>query len=189
MKKILICLAFFLFVSSTCIAPPLTKANSDYLIKEYIYQKEQKIKQQEFKQFLELLAYKESRGNWRVYNKYGYIGKWQMGKAALKATGFGYITFSEFKTNPNIFPENLQEIAVCKLISLNLLRLTETILAYEGKIVGDVLITKSGIIAAAHLGGVRGVEMYLNSDGHINKRDVFGTSILDYLKEFSMFKF
>jgi hypothetical protein len=43
------------------------------------------------------------------------------------------------------------------------------------------------MIAASHLGGAGSLEKFLNSNGRINKKDVLGTSIFDYLKKFSYY--
>jgi len=69
------------------------------------------------------------------------------------------------------------------LIRVNLIHLTD----YEhfiGDSINGILITKSGLIAASHLGGAGSVQKFLDSRGIINKKDVLGTSIIDYLKKF-----
>jgi len=40
------------------------------------------------------------------------------------------------------------------------------------------------MIAASHLGGAGSLQKYLDSGGMINRKDVLGTSISDYLKKF-----
>jgi len=69
------------------------------------------------------------------------------------------------------------------LIKVNLLILAD----YEhfiGDSINGVVITKSGMIAASHLGGAGSLEKFLDSNGKINGTDIFGTSIYDYLKKF-----
>jgi hypothetical protein len=51
---------------------------------------------------------------------------------------------------------------------------------YIGKTVGGLEITRSGIIAMAHLGGIDGAERALKGRG--NARDANGSSVLDYAK-------
>jgi len=128
--------------------------------------------------FKEALGFKESRGNYSIINKYGYLGKYQFGKSALKAVGIH--DYSDF-----IDDSYLQEKAFCALASRNKGRLAYYIGAYEGKHVGGVKITESGILAAAHLGGVGNVKKYLRSGGSSVFKDAFGTSIRYYLKKFS----
>jgi hypothetical protein len=55
---------------------------------------------------------------------------------------------------------------------------------FIGDSINGVVITKSGMIAASHLGGAGSLEKFLNSNGKINNKDVLGTSIYDYLKKF-----
>ena len=39
-------------------------------------------------QFLNALGIRESGGNYKAYNRYGYAGKYQMGEAALIDAGY-----------------------------------------------------------------------------------------------------
>jgi hypothetical protein len=58
-------------------------------------------------------------------------------------------------------------------------------------IIGDtirgVIITRSGMIAACHLGGPTSLKLFLNSKGRINRQDAFGTTMADYLRKFSYY--
>ena len=58
---------------------------------------------------------------------------------------------------------------------------------FIGDTIKGVIITKSGMIAASHLGGAGSLQKFLNSNGMVNKRDILGTSIYDYLKKFSSY--
>jgi hypothetical protein len=58
---------------------------------------------------------------------------------------------------------------------------------FIGDSINGLVITKSGMIAASHLGGAGSLEKFLNSNGRINKKDVLGTSIYAYLKKFSCY--
>ena len=189
MKKMLLAL-LLLFLPFNMFAPVVPGFDSRNMIEEYLIKQEQIRKQLEFDKFLNHLGYKESRNNWKAYNKYGYIGEFQFGKSALKATGYQHITFWNFKRNPQIFPPIDQRLAVEKLIELNIKRLglTDSIIIKDSTYINNILITKAGLVAAAHLGGARGVQLFLNSQGKINKRDAYGTSIADYLQEFSNFE-
>ena len=55
---------------------------------------------------------------------------------------------------------------------------------FIGDSIKGIVITKSGMIAASHLGGTASLKKFLNSNGRINKKDVLGTSIYDYMKKF-----
>jgi hypothetical protein len=128
--------------------------------------------------FKEALAFKESRGNYFVVNTYGYLGKYQFGKSTLKMIGI-YNT-SEFLSDPK-----LQEKAFIANAERNKWILRRDIKRFVGKQVGGVLITESGILAAAHLAGPGSVKKFLRSYGAIGFTDAYGTTIKSYLKRFS----
>ena len=128
--------------------------------------------------FKEALAFKESRGNYFNVNTYGYLGKYQFGKSTLKLIGI-YNT-SEFLADPK-----LQEKAFIANTERNKWILRRDIKRFVGKHVGGVLITESGILAAAHLAGPGSVKKFLRSYGAIGFTDAYGTSIRNYMKKFS----
>ena len=55
---------------------------------------------------------------------------------------------------------------------------------FSGRIVGGVKVTESGILAAAHLGGVGSVKRFLNSNGSRKCKDEYGTSVKTYMRDF-----
>ena len=59
---------------------------------------------------------------------------------------------------------------------------------FIGDTINNVVITKSGMIAASHLGGAGSLIKFLQSEGKINKQDVLGTSIGDYLSKFEKYE-
>ncbi len=128
--------------------------------------------------FKQALGIRESNGLYKIVNSYGYMGKYQFGKLALKSIG---ITDSKsFLNNPLI-----QEKAFDALVSKNKWILREEIERFDGKKIGGITITESGILAAAHLGGAGSVRRFLRSNGLNGFNDGFGTSIKTYLKKFS----
>jgi hypothetical protein len=143
--------------------------------------------------FLNLLAFKESSGNWkkiRYSEKTGnpvYIGKYQFGKIALEDLGINPEIISQFENNPNIFPPQMQDKLVKRLIKRNK-KYLGNYLNYDGKKVGDVKVTTSGLIAAAHLRGALSVKKFLDSDGKIDLSDANGTKVSDYMKYFAGFE-
>jgi hypothetical protein len=141
-----------------------------------------------FKVFLEKLAWRESRGNWKIVNRFGYMGKYQIGKLALKDIGMDSITSQAFRKDSTVFPEYLQDIAIRKYIKKNRRYLKNCIESYKDSYVNDIYITESGIIGAAHLVGQRSVKEWLNCGGHIRKVDGNGVTIESYLKLFSGYK-
>lgn len=189
MRKLL--LGLLLTCSMNLFAPVLPdvdqKAMQDRMLEIFEQERIQQERQQKFDEFLNHLGYKESRNNWKIYNRYGYIGEFQFGRAALKATGYGHVTFTDFKKDPSVFPPEDQRKAVRKLIDLNMRHIGNLLDRYEGKTINGIPVTKAGLIAATHLGGAKSVQIYFNSAGKINRADAFGTSIESYLQEFSVF--
>lgn len=53
---------------------------------------------------------------------------------------------------------------------------------YIGQTIGGVEITRDGIVAMAHLGGMGGAAQYLESGGRYNPADDNGTSLSDYAR-------
>ncbi|MBP0905196.1 peptidoglycan-binding protein LysM [Mariniflexile gromovii] len=128
--------------------------------------------------FKEALAFKESRGDYFVVNTLGYLGKYQFGAETLKLIGIH---------NPSLFlktPE-LQEKAFIANTQRNKWILRRDIKNFVGKKLNGILITESGILAAAHLAGAGSVKNYLRSYGIDNFEDSYGTTIEYYMKKFS----
>ena len=134
----------------------------------------------DFLGFKEALAFKESQGRYYIVNKFGYIGKYQFGKGTLAMVGV-YDT-QEFLKSPS-----LQEKAFIANLSRNKWVLRKYINYYAGKKVGGVLVTESGILAAAHLAGPKSVKDFLTSNGTKIFKDGFGTSIVEYMNKFRSF--
>lgn len=138
--------------------------------------------------FLFELGKVESGNNDTLCNKYGYIGKWQLGRSALKSVGYENVTVSSFREDRSIFTEEDQYKAVVMFTKMNKQILKNHIKKYEGTVIDGILITESGILAGAHLGGAGGVMKFLDSNGDINKADVNGMSIKHYISQFSGYK-
>lgn len=152
-------------------------------------------------QFLNDLGARESGGNYRAFNKYGYAGKYQMGEAALIDAGYyrklsrkynndwsgeflgkdGVNSIQDFLNNPKA-QENAQ--IIFKKKQWGYLRAIGA-LNYLGLIVNDILITPSGLLAGAHLKGAGSVIQYLKSCGKSILKDGFGTSIESYIRQFA----
>jgi hypothetical protein len=143
-------------------------------------------KQKGLQTFLDSLGQRESGNDPTKINKFGYIGKYQFGKAALKEIGLNKkINKHKFKKNPNIWPEKSQDLAMVKLLKRNVHYLGDYIGDYEGSIVNGIKVTKSGMLAASHLLGASNVKKYLDSDGKQDPKDGFGTHLSSYLKKFA----
>ena len=171
-----------LFTFFTCAAPELSSELKVIEKNNSMNWLTGRTREREYGKFIEHLKFKESSGIWTMVNGNGCIGLYQFSQATLRFLGYK-ITPAEFKKDPGIFPPELQEKVLKTLISANEIQL-QGYMAFIGKTIGGILITRSGMLAGAHLGGVMGVEMYLSSGGNVNFADSYGTSIRDYLKEF-----
>jgi len=179
----------FLSHITTSFAPSLTVPID---IEYWVNKEQQRIEhirfQQEFDRFLDALGLYESGNDWEIYNPYGYMGEWQLGKAALEDIGYDHINFRDFKKDPTIFPRSEQKKAVTLLVNLNIKYLGAALDKYEDTTISDTEITTSGLIAASHLAGAGGVKLFLATGGNINPTDANGTSVLTYLKVFQNYK-
>lgn len=141
---------------------------------------EEQIKQhhrEELENFLNVIGHRESSNRYDIVNRWGYMGKYQFGKSTLKGLGFD-VTKKEFLNNPQ-----LQEEAMMALLLHNKEKLQKYIDIFDGKTINGMLITESGILAAAHLGGQGSVKRYFRN-GKVF-RDGNGTKITSYMNKFS----
>ena len=127
--------------------------------------------------FLLAIGHRESGNRYDIVNTYGYLGKYQFGKSTLKGLGYK-ITTDEFLNSPYI-----QEKAMQKLLQHNRKKLSKYIDKYEGEVVHGVLITESGVLAAAHLAGAGNVRKFFRKGYEF--KDGYGTKMTTYMTEFS----
>ena len=126
--------------------------------------------------FLDAIGFRESGNRYGIVNRYGYMGKYQFGKKTLKGLGIK-VTQDEFLNSPYI-----QEKAMYALLKQNKRSLRKYIEKYNGKYVHGVLVTESGLLAAAHLGGAGSVKKWFRT-GKVRK-DGNGVKITSYMKQF-----
>ena len=127
-------------------------------------------------QFLDAMGHRESSNNYKAVNKYGYMGKYQFGRSTLKTLKIN-VSRSEFINNPK-----LQEQAMYKLLQYNKKKLKRYIEKYNGRVINGILVTESGLLAAAHLGGAGSVRKWFRT-GKV-RRDGNGVKITSYMKLF-----
>lgn len=127
--------------------------------------------------FKQAVAFKESQGLYKLVNRFGYMGKYQFGKSALRAIGIK--DTKAFLNNPA-----LQEKAFKALLAKNKWELRKEIHRFDGRVIKGVKITESGLLAAAHLAGAGSVKSFLHSNGNRAFKDGFGTSLKTYIKKF-----
>lgn len=166
----------------------LISVSSDNQTLEEVFENESKITIDSFEEikevprkkdlyaFLDDLAFKESSNRYSVQNRFGYMGKYQFGQSTLRGLGYN-ISRQEFINNPE-----LQEKAMIDLLIHNRDYLTYYIDKWAGKRKNDILITESGILAAAHLGGQGNVRNFFRNSKDF--KDGNGTPLTYYLKKF-----
>ncbi len=139
--------------------------------------------------FCEALAFSESSGNYKA-QKGQYLGKYQLGRSALMEIGYmdkngkftkasGVKNAQEFLNSPEV-----QEKAMALYSKKQWSYIEKVATKYEGKTINGIKLTRSGMIAAAHLVGPTALKAYLTSEGKKIKKDGNGTSLERYLKEF-----
>lgn len=147
------------------------------------------------------LGARESGGKYTIINKWGYVGKYQMGEAAMVDAGYykkssgnynndwkGEFTGKDgvYSLDDFLYNKQAQENAQ-KAFKLSQWRQLKAIGAdkYLGREINGIKVTQSGLLAAAHLKGPGSVQQYLNSNGRIVPKDALGTSVETYIKKFS----
>ena len=129
--------------------------------------------------FKEFLGFFESGSDYNKINRFGYLGKYQFGKGTLKI--YGVSDLNNFIKSPE-----LQERVFLMNVKRNKWILRREIKKYSNIFLGDLYISESGILAAAHLSGPGNVKKFLRNKASkdFNKKDANGTSISDYIRIF-----
>lgn len=128
----------------------------------------------DYEAFLDALGMRESSDNYHAENRYGYLGRYQMGAMALRDAGFqdscgawtslanGYGIFSEsdFLNSPDGQNAAIQayHTKLCGYIR------SYGLDQYIGTVYCDVEITRSGLLAACHLVGVKSMKAALQKN-------------------------
>ncbi len=153
--------------------------------------------------FFAAMRARESSGNYAATNKFGYLGAYQFGEAALVDLGiavrdakpfnnifsagftgkFGIDSKAEFLGSPAA-----QDSVASEWWTLlwNRVRYYD-IEMYDQQTLNGVKLTKSGMIAASHLLGTGALIDFIESGGTDMAADGFGTRITDYLKLFASY--
>ena len=133
-----------------------------------------------YNDFLDAVGHHESGNRYDIVNRYGYMGRYQFGNSTLKTLKIK-VTREAFLNSPD-----LQEYAMKQLLLYNKKKLQKYIDEFDGQIVHGILVTESGLLAAAHLGGQGSVKKWFRT-GKIRK-DGNGVKITSYMKRFSGYK-
>ncbi len=161
-----------LMVTPTLVAPTSNKIPEPTPIKTEVVK--------DMNLFLHDLGHQESGNRYNIVNRFGYMGKYQFGKSTLRTLKIK-VTKDAFLNSPD-----LQEYAMQQNLLYNKKRLQKYIDKFEGQEIDGTLVTESGILAAAHLGGAGSVKKYFRS-GKIME-DGNGVKITSYLKRFGGYK-
>lgn len=137
-------------------------------------------------------------------NRYGYIGGWQFGEAALIDAGFyqgdhtpglndwkgrwtglrGITSKKDFLNSPAAQWHAVHTLMPQRWAALTRMGLHQ----YVGRLVKGVEITQSGLLAASHLMGPGGVRDFLRSGGGLDPWDGNRTRVSDYMRRFPSFE-
>jgi len=180
-------IAFFFYVLVIFSSTGLTSVPID---SSYIYSAKEKPEfrvklhtvpfiDKDFIGFKEFLGFFESGSDYNKINRFGYLGKYQFGKGTLKI--YGVSDLNNFIKSPE-----LQEKVFLMNVKRNKWILRREIKKYSNIFLGDLYISESGILAAAHLSGPGNVKKFLRNKASkdFNKKDANGTSISDYIRIF-----
>ena len=170
MRNLLIIL--MVFVSPTMVAP------TGNVIEVEIIEPKTEIKDQN--KFLNDIGFRESGNRYDVVNRFGYMGRYQFGKSTLRTLKIK-VTKDAFLNSPD-----LQEYAMIQNLNYNKNKLQKYIDQFEGQEINGILITESGILAAAHLAGAGSVRKFFRNGKEF--KDGFGTSMTSYMTEFGGYK-
>ena len=147
----------------------------------FIYTTEKKVITQEpvrdMTAFLDAIGHQESGNRYNIVNRFGYMGKYQFGKSTLRTLKIK-VSKEAFLSSPD-----LQEYAMQQLLCYNKKKLQKYIDEFDGQIVHGILVTESGLLAAAHLGGAGSVKKWFRT-GKV-REDGNGVKITSYMKRFS----
>ena len=157
------------FISPIVVAPTIPKQPIIMVV-----EKEKPVK--DYYAFLDALGHQESGNRYDIVNRFGYMGRYQFGKATLRTIKVK-VDKETFLNNPQI-----QDYAMLKLLCYNKNKLQKYIDNFEGKEINGILVTESGLLAAAHLGGQGSVKKWFKT-GKVRK-DGNGVSITSYMKRF-----
>ncbi len=135
------------------------------------------------------LAERESDGNAKVVNQHGFMGLYQMGKPALQDVGYidehgnwtgidGIRSRDDFLNNPAVQTKAIR--AYHAIIWNNYL--PTDVKESVGSRVNNIKLTKSGLIAGAHLVGHKRLTKFVREG--VDCTDEIGTHCSEYVKTF-----
>lgn len=128
--------------------------------------------------FLHVMGKIESDNNPKTVSSTGYLGKYQFSAATLSGMGFN------MPADSFLNDEQMQDSAMVTYMMANEKILYRYIQDCSGYQIGEIKITKAGIIAGAHTHGPGAVIIFLNSNGEIDAEDGNCIKISQRIKQF-----
>lgn len=128
------------------------------------------------------LVNSESGGNWNALNDEGFGGRLQFGDARLEdAARAGLVpagtTGADFS---RMTPQQQRAVEEWHFGDIDRQASRLGLDRYYGQNIGGVTISRDTIRSMAHLGGVGGVQQFIESGGRYNPADSNGTRLTDY---------
>jgi len=152
--------------------------STTYLISRYIKSIDRKLY---WKKYANTISELESSHRYDVINQFGYLGKYQISSKYIH--DFGYKGTKEEFLKDKIG----QEMVMANYTYNNVRYIKKYNLdKYVGEEINGIKVTIFGLMASAHLVGIKSLTEYLESNGKTIHKDGNDTSIEKYLKAFEM---
>ena len=147
-----------------------------------------------FTDYINALGFMESSNNYQAVNPYNYLGRFQFGPLALQDIGYkdkngnwtkvandlGIYSNQDFLNSPRV-----QDKAMNMFLNKNWGYLSNSgLLKYVGISMNGIIITESGLVAAAHLVGIGKLQNALKKGDLTSEEDGNGTTALSYMTKF-----
>ena len=131
----------------------------------------------DYEGFLNELGFRESSNRYDIVNRFGYMGRYQMGKLALREAGFmnedgswtplansyGIYSKEDFLNCPAGQDAAVRAYHARTYYYIKVLDLQK----YVGTVYCGIPVTESGLLAACHLVGVVGIKKGLETGQHV----------------------
>jgi hypothetical protein len=135
----------------------------------------------ELEKFLKHMANRESNNTPHIVNPYGMMGKYQFSPNTVRVLGYN-ISKEEFLHNTV-----LQDSVMITYLRANNRELNTYISRYENRVYKGVKITRSGVLAAAHLCGSGNIKRFFVETDYDGCKDANNTSAREYMQTFSIY--
>lgn len=183
--SLLLLLVLVIFIATGAVTEPKVDVSYDsfdlveHLTTHELHVVEESTYPEELVNFMTALAFRESSGVIDTVSVNGMLGKYQFSPRTLRGLGFSGEVDS-FLQN-----EHVQDSLFVELLKFNTSILKPVINYHTNRIVENVTITPSGILAAAHLMGPGGVIAFLNPGKYdYDVSDMHGTHLIEYMELF-----